>query len=254
MGKPKYKKCIFCEKTDSPPSDEHVFEKWIAALWPDGKESQFKIEGKIGNEPPDRIWGARGHFGFVVNRPCRRCNSGWMNNLGEKARDVLTKMIFGHPVLLTTSDQLNIARWAFKTTIMYEFFDGRSPRFYTPTNRRELFQVKLLPPPLMIWLGHYVGPYAHTSILTPHSLTFASGAAAGHANAFTFTIGQLALQTFDVRCPRYGGPVGLNIKGIWDRSTIEIWPVRGNRRWPPHEAFDDEALDLLAKRWYTLHH
>ena len=32
-------------------------------------------------------------------------------------------------------------------------------------------------------------------------------------------------------------------------ATVQIWPVRGNKRWPPEVKSDDQGLDELSTTW-----
>lgn len=57
---------------------------------------------------------------FVAGRVCKRCNNGWMSQLEERAKPLLTLLIDGERevVHLTEPERHIVATWAFKTAIV----------------------------------------------------------------------------------------------------------------------------------------
>ena len=258
MSRPRYPSCIFCRQTDAPPSKEDVFAKWIAREWPDGAKSQFVIEGGRTGQEFDEKWGAKGNMGIVVTKPCERCNNGWMSRLEGRAIPILKPLLWGRATSLQIEDQLVIARWMVKTTMMYEFFRRRSPRFFQPKQRLEFFKHQSIPSRTMIWIGHYVGGrdawFIDTSDI-PLDLSVEGSTVRGYAYSATFTIGQLALQIFAHRWPENLPVKTVNFKvpGNWRTATHQVWP-QGliDRTWPPELSLDNVSVETLANRWATL--
>ena len=52
---------------------------------------------------------------------CADCNNGWMSRLESAAKPILTPMILGEPVTLSTADQQVVAAWATKTALVLEY-------------------------------------------------------------------------------------------------------------------------------------
>src|SRR4051812_48809340 len=58
---------------------------------------------------------------FKVKRVCGDCNHGWMNDLENRARPVLTSLIQGRGRTIYVDSQRHIATWAVKTAMMWQF-------------------------------------------------------------------------------------------------------------------------------------
>jgi hypothetical protein len=179
-----------------------------------------------------------------------------MSQLEDQVKPILQPLMRGKPCTIMSEQQLTISRWMLKTVIMYEYGRGRATRYFKPRDRTELFEARAIPSETFIYLSRYVG--------TKHSL-WASDAGLGlafgtrtpdlTADAYTMTlvINQLALQIFSFRRPKDNGrAIRIKIPGPWHKAHVSIWPISGNRRWPPSEALDDHGLDLFAQRWATI--
>jgi hypothetical protein len=123
------RKCVFCER-EVPLTLEHVFPSWISSVLMPAESVVHihRLEGEV----------VRAHtsakMDATVKRVCERCNNGWMHELEEAARPVLTPLIRKtQPRGLAPIEQEVISTWAIKTALMCEFMDhGRqAPHAHT---------------------------------------------------------------------------------------------------------------------------
>jgi hypothetical protein len=146
------RKCVFCER-EVPLTLEHVFPSWISSVLMPAESVVHihRLEGEV----------VRAHtsakMDATVKRVCERCNNGWMHELEEAARPVLTPLIRKtQPRGLAPIEQEVISTWAIKTALMCEFMDPRSasaPR----SHFQVLFQSLKPPPGTNVWIAAYAG-------------------------------------------------------------------------------------------------
>jgi hypothetical protein len=191
----------------------------------------------------------------AVKRVCGSCNNGWMSELEESARPILSPLILarGAPVELALADQLIVSRWAFKTALMADFHSRAATRLFLPSVHAAFFRNRLPPQPNCgIWIAAYSGSPVRLGIQARGSdmqLHWHNPAASGvvhlKAQVMTITIISLVLQVF-----RYDGDVSL-IKNLHEpRGTCLIWPPNTHPvKWPPDAVvFDDDQLNAVANR------
>lgn len=248
---PTYSPCIFCGKTDSKPSREHVLAQWISREFP-GK-AVWDIENIVTG-----VSFKASHIRLISRKPCTRCNTGWMRQLESAAKPILVPLMKGERVTLTPDDQLLIARWFAKTVIIHEFLD-KGPYFFQPYERKALESSLDLPAPTLFFLAQYAGPKP----VTTHAIhiPLIAGQNSERATpvdgyAATFTIKQLAMQLFSLRVsPELPFEnVSLFLPGNLSDMAVQIWPVIDPAlRWPPpYFLGDDDSLDFFKTRWTVL--
>jgi len=104
--------CVFCGQLKA--SKEHVYPKWLRSLQAPYDGVISVVETPQGNQVrPTQV-----PFGITVNTVCRDCNTGWMHDLEEATRPLLTRMIRGQLCELTLTDQHLLAQWVYKTVLM----------------------------------------------------------------------------------------------------------------------------------------
>ena len=195
-------------------------------------------------------------MGFVLTRPCETCNNGWMSDLETLVQPVIEPMIRGQAKTLTFSDCRTAAEWMVKTSIMFEYFQNRTRRYFTRRDRIAIATTRSLPR-MMMFFAHYIPRTEHTSAWfheypIPLVMTTERGIIQADAYSATFALGQLVLQMFT---HRYREPTILfHTPGDWNDASIQTWPNRlGNElHWPPRLLLDEENLLLFSKRWAGL--
>lgn len=96
-------------------SEEHVLPQWVRNVIPGGKQSDW-IGGRASDGQVDREYTGR----MAIAREkvvCESCNTGWMSDLEDAIKPVLTPLMMDTPQLppLSAVEQDLLARWAFKT-------------------------------------------------------------------------------------------------------------------------------------------
>lgn len=251
---PIYSTCIFCNRTDSKPSREDVLPRWIAREFPD---TPWNVKNVI----TDKTFRTHKHLGIISKRPCRRCNNEWMSRLEYEAQPVLAPLMHGRTATLSVNDQLLIARWLLKTSIMFDLhYEKTRECYFTPSECQNIVQSLSVPRDTVMFLAHFRGSQAE--ILTreigweadPETLPEAYQDMLGfEAYTATFAIKHLALQLFSFRRPKHlpDADLSVEIADVWSDAEIQIWPpvVSGPVTWPPRLFLDDSGFDLFDGRW-----
>jgi hypothetical protein len=71
------------------------------------------------------------------------CNNGWMRDLENKAKPILTPLIQGQPALLSQNDQRVVAGWAVLKAIVGEYETGMIS--WSETDRGRMLRIQLPP-------------------------------------------------------------------------------------------------------------
>ena len=140
-----YRRCVFCNKTDSPPSKEHVLARWISREFPNTVDWEME----------DIVTGKRykhKEINLISRKPCRRCNNGWMRKLESIAKPILVPLMKGERGSLSVLDQLTVVRWFTKTVIMHEFL-AKPPYWFETAERNALHNSLLVPEPTLFLSG-----------------------------------------------------------------------------------------------------
>ena len=110
--------CIFCGA--DADSREHIFPNWVnEVIVADGADArQFLILG--GELVQERGYTAKNVASQTARIVCTACNHGWMSSLEHEIKPVIGPMIVNRKVRLDPGQQLLIARWAIKTSMVAE--------------------------------------------------------------------------------------------------------------------------------------
>lgn len=146
-------RCIFCG-AKPPLTGEHIFGDWLRNLGHTGEGIREIIPGD-GSEP---IIQRGGMFTKKLKIVCGSCNNGWMSLLEDAAKPLLTQMFnlpylpYQQPqIVLNTTDQLALARWAFKTVVVARYVDRNST--FPAAHREEFCTTNDPPQHVQIWIG-----------------------------------------------------------------------------------------------------
>jgi hypothetical protein len=107
--------CLWCRQPDL--TREHVFPQWLRkeVTVPPGGE----VIGRNRIRQLQRTWDGK-IFDLVSKSVCATCNNGWMSELEQRARSVLTTLLHSDSTVLDDDAQLAIAEWAFKTACIFD--------------------------------------------------------------------------------------------------------------------------------------
>lgn len=109
------KKCIFCQRDDQKISKEHILPDWLNKLYGEDMTALnegVRDDGTILYSYTSKI------FQQTVNIVCKSCNNGWMSEMENTAKPILTKMLKNKNIVLDKKSQIKIANWAMKTILV----------------------------------------------------------------------------------------------------------------------------------------
>jgi hypothetical protein len=105
--------CWFCPSSQGKKSKEHIFPKWLSGHYDARTEMvtpvrQSRVSGQELSRRP-----AKPLSGFVCGDVCTTCNNGWMSQVEERVRPILTAS--KRSGRFSPDDALALARWFAKT-------------------------------------------------------------------------------------------------------------------------------------------
>ena len=239
--------CIYC---GNPAGNrEHVFEKWLIELVKrDPRGLRMPITAQVQNTEGGRYLstGAR-TLEVVTKHVDASCNGGWMNDLGQAAREALTSMVQGQPRALSPDTQAAVAAWAAKTLVTARYV--HSPVVHAEPDW--LHWIHAQKRPMLhwnVWLARYDGPQPIFYYGDDLRLGLPSGQlVTSHGLGSTLVLGHLVVQMFGL-----DGTQGF--AGGWVPPPAQIWPVAPREvHWPPALTLDDHALRVFAQRFLGNH-
>lgn len=243
------RKCLFCPN----PADsvEHVWSDWILQDLKPAKPIRIRF-GKT--------------FDKWVDNPelrmkcvCQECNSGWMSTIESENKPHMLSLMNDNPTLLPPTQQKLLTRWAILKSMI---LDGSSPQrrpvpFYTECERTGMKPpLRALPINTFTWIGRLEVKAFHAG------LTNTFGAINGIPQAFqgcvvTIIVGHLVIQVLTMHFMAMFATSRLRPEDKpeeWDVDLSEIWPVFGEKCWPPKVSFvlngtTPHHIGHLINRW-----
>jgi hypothetical protein len=229
--------CAFCGST-SGLTREHLWPRWVRGL--------------VGEAPGMTVWASGEHVErarqlppatVTVRKVCRTCNEGWLHDLEEAARPIMTPLIEGDAASLSVEDQRVIAYWATKTVCVGDLACADDTRCL-PSGLLGLLRTASGPWPASVTTAaRYRGTrFPLRFARSVDTVTLEAEDAAVSIKTFSgwVSMGHLALQVWyhdltNVRDFRPGG---------WKRAHARvIWPDPQPATWPPSEGLNDSELE-----------
>lgn len=227
---PMSKQCLFC--TNPADSAEHIWSDWILRDLKPVQPVQVKI-GKFINKlvkDPE----------VVMRCVCQKCNNGWMSDIESENMPHMLAMMNDKPTLLTPIQQKHLVRWA---TLKAMVVDGSSKKripFYSKSERLGMKPPsRCLPVGTLTWIGRLSVKAFHVG-LTDSFGVIDNIPKAFHGCVTTIIVGHLVIQVLTTHVLPMFATMGLRPNcnaGAWDVNLLEIWPVFGEKHWPPSSAF-----------------
>jgi hypothetical protein len=237
--------CVFCSDPDL--SHEHVISRWL--------RDEMRIQGPVQEHPEfgsPRIWNT---LALVLPEVCVKCNTGWLSRAEDRARPILTPMLFGNRGLqLNAMQQAKLARWAVKTSFLIALKKSRAkPNGWVPGRSMSWLHENpdsdQPPPGSYVWLGCLDAQRTIVSYMQSGSLLDDDGEPIGHVGLFS--VGCVVFQVF---CTEPGAAEysedrdGHFVPPGMEAGLVSIWPSRTVVRWPPAAHFTGRSLRTLAER------
>lgn len=239
------RRCIFCG--DIADGHEHLLPEWLQRVLPaDQPVVHFREEGGV--ETPS--W-RRKPFREKAKFVCERCNHGWMSDLENEAKPVLSPAITRSrlPCEFDLVAQWVAARWAVKTNYVMQASLPIAPAIQ-PT----LLMLNFKPPPqVTVWIGSHArsreDPINSCYLQKPLELHVASDESADGAVNFGYmsflAVGGISFLIVEHRFDSYVECV-LGADNPFADMFVKLWPrSRKILLWPPTVMADREYLDVL---------
>ena len=239
MAKPA-NECIFCG--GRPLSHEHVWDKWMKQYIPRDlptTETYSAIVHQTHKESKAYSQSGDPHS-RRLRVVCKRCNSGWMSRLQERAKPFLIPLIKGDSTTLDVDTQRIVSAWAALKVTVAEYHEKNRVTI-TPDNRAHLMETNEAPPNWKIWIGRYgrgewSGHWMHNALPVypkenvPDFPT--GGIPPPNTQTTSFVAGQLYIHAMSSALPRavemfqFVGSGSAKIACIWPAATeIISWPL-----------------------------
>jgi hypothetical protein len=240
--------CLFC---DSKAAErEHIIPKWILEKLEWGK-GPFHIS--FDNQTPIEL-GSPERTAKVV---CSKCNHGWMSDLEQAVRPILSPLMFDISVPLDLLQQYTLVKWAVKTAMVHDGASRQRAPHYEREMCASLRSRSVIPPRTTVWIARVPSPRAIAGGLVDIAHMVDNDVRVGARSCImTVALGYLAIQVLTVvPIPEYRhAPITFNPKvGPWDRTLTRLWPAaEGSITWPPQVTFTlsgDLSVYRLFDRW-----
>jgi hypothetical protein len=183
---------------------------------------------------------------MTVNRVCRACNHGWMNDLELAARPTLTSLIRGEALSYDADAARTLATWVAKTCLMAEFTHPESNA--TPSaHYRWLFERREPPPLMRIWAAPNCGP--DWALRMEHVAALYGDPVSGEvdrpydAHSPTIGLGHVVFCVIGRMDERFPTPP---IEDIPPFSAARLWPDPHSCDWTLDAPLYDESAWLLS--------
>jgi hypothetical protein len=143
-----------------------------------------------------------GRFTFdqTVNRVCKPCNEGWLNDLEKQVEDTLVSAIKGVKTELTHEMSMAVATWAAKTAAVRSLQD-KEPQGIPNEHFRYIYEHRACPPNTAVWMAHigYCRATSHRHVRRLSQLDGTNQTAAQHFTSLL--IGHLGLYVSGSQAP-----------------------------------------------------
>ena len=249
---PIIERCIFCNK--SPTNKEHVYPRWSHKyiqkypgkyLSTRGQESRTSSELSV-------VRGKGDIHDWQVKCVDETCNNGWMRELENRAKPVLTPLIQGERTQLAPNDRRAIAGWAVLKAVIGEYETGMIS--WTEKDRERMRRIQLPPARnCVVWAAtvdrgnwkHQWLCYAFPGHIGNPKRRTNSAARDFESAATTQIIGNLLLHVL------HGPLLGvIRRRGYFPRNDSRfpvIWPVtEGPTTWIANPISHQQGLDIAT--------
>lgn len=198
-------------------------------------------------------WSSR-PFVDKVRFVCSRCNSGWMSLLEQRAQPLLRPPITRTPCAFTTPQQIVLASWAAKTSLVFQASQTDEP-LAPHAHFAHLRQHQSPPHQVTVWLGsHYRARQdAANSVFVQRPLSLESDdervdEAQANASEFGY-LNFLAVGgiSFLLVGHRFANRMNVEYHGHLAEGLIRIWPNSAPVvAWPPKYMMDRDLLEGIT--------
>jgi hypothetical protein len=123
-------RCAFCHNKAN--SKEHAWPEWVLAKF---HTSSQRLLGQVDGEP---AYFDQSQRALKVRCVCVDCNTRWMSGLEDTVKPIASPLMDDIASKLDILQQWNIALWATKLAMVFEFVSRSKNLYYTDDDRRIL--------------------------------------------------------------------------------------------------------------------
>lgn len=158
-------RCIFCNGYGM--SKQHVIPEWIKRfLTPTNEKEHTHFQntvefdehdldlkpGKVTISPKLKL--KQGPIGSSkIYKVCLKCNSGWMSELEQTVKPLLSSLMLGQPKVISKDESTLLAQWVMMTSFVQEFTDERG-QFLSQSEREAFMNRRAIPVNFKIYIGY----------------------------------------------------------------------------------------------------
>jgi hypothetical protein len=226
------KQCLFCP--NPVDSVEDVWSTWILEDLKPVKPIRIKRGKTVVAEAVDNVE-------IRIKCVCQNCNNGWMSAIEGENKPHMLAMMNDKPIVLMPAQQKLLTRWAILKAMV---LDGANPKkripFYSESERMAMKPpLRSLPVGTIVWIGRLSVKGFHAEL----GDTFGkinNIPKAFHGCVTTIIVGHLVIQVMTMHVLAMFATTRIRPEskpGAWDINLLEIWPVFGNKSWPPTFSF-----------------
>jgi len=166
--------CVYCN-TIGKRAREHVWPQWVRKHAKEvmgidpANTQQYEGSQEHRGAPPLKSSRPRGGSRLSITIPnvCMDCNNGWMHDLEDDTKPILTPMIEGKARGLSVADQRVLFAWAAKTALNFAFSSESSFLWPVPAHlAHDLYAGRVTREPMenaRVWVTAYepLGQFAY---------------------------------------------------------------------------------------------
>jgi hypothetical protein len=140
---------------------QHVWPDWLKSVIPrvGNKHSRLTTRVTFDQQKVTIVPKLHEHNGAIGSHKlrivCASCNNGWMSQIEQQSKSLLTDLIKGIDIVLDKENQQLLCDWIMMTTMVAEFTDHYT--ISIPYEHRNSIKNELFPPGWKIWIGRYEG-------------------------------------------------------------------------------------------------
>lgn len=224
---------------------EHVLgQQFVSLVEGSGPYSYDRIRFDGDEEGADsyKSWTSQTPVDWVTRAFCRRCNSGWMARIDNRARPVVEKLMTGGPPFKITDDERSeLAIWAYKASLGFDFVTATSVR-HDPAVRSEFFNSRLVPTHATVVAGTVAFHYANALHALRTGRLPLTGL--GPYRIFSLLLRNIVIQVVS-SCNGHVAVPPLDLVPLRGPARAILHPTEDIAMWPP-AAVIQEAADLRA--------
>jgi hypothetical protein len=245
--------CIFCGRSDSKMSKEHVLPHHWKKTFP-STVGKTQLRRRWDAEPESKDVNQVTPYDAKVSRVCVTCNGGWMRLMDESIKPLIHELALGTILTIPAEDTDRLASWCTKVSLLQTHTD-REAQQEVPTELTRKYFVERRPMDgCVVQLGkadnsvsNMAGNISRQLIVTGGENAGAAAVQVDTANVVTFRIGAFV---FQVGLPTASEWSLKEVRRILAASRVgfpnKIVPLRLNRNFemPTETLRDNDVVSL----------